>query len=223
MTGGIFCHPYSLEKGGQEGNTEVKTPHVFIYLFEEQENYMNYKFTTILLTVFLLVVLGVSITQAAPQAHTPESGKLVAPAGNYDFTAHGTAWVNETPGQVKLLYKGWGAIARAKTTPAKYWVHIPLPFPSVLAGSALYVNYVEFCAQSTNGVNAKPVHMDVWDYAGKFVNVNIAWPADSAKHCFGYALAAPAWHQDGGISVQLQFSNTVDMVTLYKAWIRLTP
>lgn len=184
---------------------------------------MKYRFTTIFLAVFLLVILGVGITQAAPQAHPLASEKLVAPAGNYDFTAHGTAWVNETPNQVNLAYKGWGAVAKAKTTPGSYWVHISLPFPSVLAGSALYVNYVEFCAQSTNGSTAKPVHMDVWDYAGKFVNVSIVWPADSAKHCFGYTLAAPAWHEDAGISVQLQFSNTVDKVTLYKAWIRLTP
>lgn len=188
---------------------------------------MNYRFTTILLAAILLLVLGADMTQAAPPDQLDNSvkggGGGLAPLGDYDFTNHGTGWVNETPGQVQLVFKAWGAVARAKTTPGEYWVHIPLPFPSVLASSFMNIKYVEFCAQSSNGAAAKPVHMDLWDYSGKFLNELIAWPADNLKHCFGHTFFNPIWKQDLGISVKISFANTTAKVTLYKAWVRVAP
>lgn len=184
---------------------------------------MNYRLTTILLAVALLLILGVGITQASPQTQPPAAEKQVAPAGSYDFTNHGTGWVNEAPMQLQLLFKGWGAVAKAKTTPGSYWVHIPIPYTSALAGSAMKIQYVEFCAQSTNGAVAKPVQMDLWEYAGKFYTQPIAWPADGAKHCIGHVFNPITWRQDLGISVLLSLGNTTDKVTLYKAWVRVFP
>lgn len=176
---------------------------------------MNYRVTTALLAVALIFALGVNTGNAAPP--------VVADPGDYDFTTHGTDWVNETPANVALSYKGWGAIARAKTAAGQYWVHIPVPFPSRIANSLMKIKFVEFCAQSTNGANSKPVQMDLWEYPGQFASVGIAWPADNAKHCFTYTLNPAAFHQDLGVSVLLKFANTTDRITLYKAWVRLIP
>jgi hypothetical protein len=176
---------------------------------------MNYRITTVLLAVALLLVIGASDSHAAPY--------FAASPGDYDFTTHGTDWVNETPGQVAFSYKGWGTTTRAKTTAGQYWVHVPVPFPSRIANSLMKIKFVEFCAQSTNGASTKPVQMDLWEYAGQFASVGIAWPADNAKHCFTYTLPTPAFHQDLGISVKLNFANTTDRITLYKAWVRIIP
>ncbi len=188
---------------------------------------MNYRFTTYLLAAALFFTLGAGITRAAPldqaEISVKGGGGGLAPLGDYDFTNHGTGWVNETPTQVELTYKAWGAVARAKTTPGEYWVHIPMPFPTYLASSFMNIKYVEFCAKSTNGAVSKPVHMDLWANDGKFLNGLITWPADNAKHCSGHTFFNPIWKQDLGISVKIYFANTTDKVTLYKAWVKVAP
>ena len=189
----------------------------------KKENEMKYRNIVILLLVAVLLAASVTTTRAAPIISISSTEKYAANPGDYDYTTHGTDWVNETPAKVAFSYKGWGTIARAKTTAGQYWVHIPISYPSVIAGSAMKIKYVEFCAQSTNGAATKPIQMDLWEYPGKFLTVGIAWPADNAKHCFGYTFTTPAWRQDLGISVLLNFANTVDKITLYKAWVRITP
>jgi hypothetical protein len=124
---------------------------------------------------------------------------------------------------MSLTYRGWGAIAKAKTAAGQYWIHIPVPYPTRIANSLMKIKFVEFCAQSTNGANTKPVRMDLWEYNGMFASVNINWWADNNKHCFTYTLPTPAFHQGMGISVLLKFANTTDRITLYKAWTRLIP
>lgn len=176
---------------------------------------MNYRVTTILLAAALILALGVSNTRAAPS--------LVADPGDYDFTNHGTDWVSESPGSIALVFKGWGAVTRAKTAAGDYWVHIPVPFPSRIADSLMKIKFVEFCAQSTNGASTKPTRMDLWEYGGQFASVGIAWPADNNKHCYTYTLSTPTFHQNLGVSVLLHFANTADKITLYKAWVRLIP
>ena len=184
---------------------------------------MNYRITTVLLAVTLLLVLGVPAIQAAPLGQPEASANTVAAAGDYDFTTHGTAWVRQVPGEFILFRPlGWGIEARAKAAGSK-WVHIPVPFPSRIANSLMKIKFVEFCAQSTNGAISKPTRMDLWDYNGRFGSVNISWPADNAKHCYTYTFGSPAFHQDLGVSVLLYFANTTDKITLYKAWVRIVP
>jgi len=185
---------------------------------------MNYRFTTIILTVALLLVILVPSTQAAPLNPSDAAQvEVVAPAGDYDFTQHGTAWLREKNSNFTVFKQyGWGTFTTAKLA-GSYWVHIPVPYPSVIAGSAMKIKYVEFCAQSSNGASTKPVTMDLWEYPGRFLTVNINWQANNDKQCFGYTFPSPAFHQDLGISVKLTYANTIDSITLYKAWVRVTP
>jgi hypothetical protein len=186
---------------------------------------MNYRFTTILLTVALLLVIVVPSIQAAPSNPSKLAQvEVVAPAGNYDFTNHGTAWMPELPGKLDTNKPvGWGR-AISPTLAGSYWVHIPIPFATVLAGSAMKMQYIEFCAQSSNGVGGtKPVTMDLWENAGKFLTVPVVWAANNSKQCFGYTFNPTVWHQDLGISVLLTFVNPADTITLYKAWVRVQP
>lgn len=181
---------------------------------------MNYRLTTILLAVALLVILGVSSIQAAPAATV----QAAAPSGDYDFTQYGTAWIPEIRAQYNWLApRGWGLQAKAKTTGLK-WMHIPIPFPTQIASSTMKIKYVEFCATSSNGAVTYPTHIDYYaDPGNVWYHTNISWPADNSEHCIGYTLPIPTWYQSLGLSVQLYFPNTTDMITMYKAWVRLTP
>ena len=184
---------------------------------------MNYRITTILLALALLLVIGVPAIQAAPLDKPAASVNPVTAAGNYNFTNHGTAWVPEVRGQFAAFTpKGWGMLTKAKLAGQK-WVHIPIPYPSVMAGSLMKIQYVEFCAQSSNGASTKPVSMALHEYPGVFLQTNISWWADNAKHCWGYTFTTPTWRQDLGISLLLTFANTTDTITLYKAWINVVP
>ena len=184
---------------------------------------MNYRFTTILLAVALLLILGVNMTQAAPLDRTDTSKSLVAPAGNYDFGAHGTAWVAQKNTQFKLFRPyGWGIVTKAKAA-GKKWVHISVPFPTRIAEDRMLISYVEFCAQSSNGAITKPIRWDMWDNNGMFYSEDISWPGNNNKNCYGHTFNPPFAIEGLGVSVQLNFANTTDKITLYKAWVRVTP
>ena len=185
---------------------------------------MNYRFTTIVLSVVLLLVLIVSTIQAAPiNPADAEQTEGLLPQYS-DFTNHGTAWVAEQGGKLDLNKPfGWGR-AISPILAGSYWVHIPIPFPTQLVGSPMKMLYIEFCAQSTNGAGGtKPVKMDLWDNDGRFLTVPVVWAANNAKNCFGYTFNPTVWHQDLGISVLLTFANPADNITLYKAWVRVQP
>jgi hypothetical protein len=181
---------------------------------------MNYRLSTILLATALLVVLGVSSIQAAPA----ETVKQTAPAGDYDFTNHGTAWVAENRNQFAVFNpKGWGTATRAKAA-GSYWMHIPIPFPSYMAGSAMYVKYVEFCAKTSNWAAVYPIHWDLYDGNGNnFYSENISWALNNSFFCWGHTFSTPTFRQDLGISVLVTYQNTTDSLTLYKAWVKVTP
>lgn len=180
---------------------------------------MNYRLTTILLAVALLVILGVSSIQAA----APESVKQTA-TGDYDFVNYGTAWVPEIRGQFNwFVPKGWGTQVKSKTTGGK-WVHIPIPMASRISDTMMKVKDIEFCAKSTNGAaGTGPAHIDIYSDAGVKWHSNIAWWADNNYHCWHYFVGTPLWLESVGFSVSLNFANTSDMITLYKAWIRVSP
>jgi hypothetical protein len=184
---------------------------------------MNYRFTTILLAVALLLVIGVPAIHAAPLDQPADSIKPVVPAGNYDFTNHGTAWVPQVGASFSLFSpRGLGMLTQAKVA-GQQWVHIPIPFPSVMSGSGMNITHVEFCAISTNGTSTKPVKWELWSNGGRFYVASISWPADNAEHCIYHDFAAPVWQEDLGISVLLKFANTTNQITLRKAWVRVIP
>lgn len=184
---------------------------------------MNYRVTTIMLAVTLLVVLGVSVTQAAPAERPSE----VAPAGIYDFTNHGTAWVPEKRNNFSHFKPfGWGTktSVKLKFSPSNQWVHIPVPMPSRIANDFVNVQYVEFCARSSNGAYTKPIRWDLWnDHTGRFYSSGISWPANNDRNCIGHTFSPTVWVSDLGISVLIKYANNKDAVTLYKAWVRVEP
>ncbi len=185
---------------------------------------MNHRFTTIALAVALLLVVGSTSGQAAPLGQPAASVQPAAPAGDYDFTTHGTAWVPEVRSYFKVFNpKGWGMATQAQAA-GSYWVHIPVPFPTRIAGSLMNIKYVQFCAKSTNGASTKPVRMDLYEANGnKFLSVAVSWWADNAYHCWGYTFGTPVFREDLGISLYLTYANATDAITLYKAWVRVAP
>ncbi len=189
---------------------------------------MKRQITVVLLVVtMLLVAVGVSNSQAGNEPPVPSqsdpTGAGIAPAGVYDFTNHGTDWVAENRGAFSLFNPvGWGTQTRS-TAAGQRWVHIPIPYPSRIANTMMRISYVEFCAQSSNGVGTRPIRMDLWDYVSMFSSAPVAWPADNARHCVGRALNPPVWKQDLGVSVLINYANNADTITLYKAWVRVIP
>jgi hypothetical protein len=180
---------------------------------------MNYRLSTILLATALLVVLGVSSIQAAPA----ETVKQTA-TGDYDFTNYGTAWVPEQRTYFAAFTpKGWGTAIKPKAA-GSVWVHIPIPVAVRISDTTMKVKDVEFCAKSSNGAGGTgPAHMDVYSDGGLQWSMNITWWADNSYHCYHYFVGTPVWLQDVGISVSLHFTNATDIITLYKAWVRVTP
>ena len=179
---------------------------------------------TLLVLAALLAVGGLLVSQAAPlsQAITPE-GPGVAPAGQYHFTNHGTAWEVQAPTAFSIFQKlGWGTLVRAKAA-GDQWIHIPIPYTTYIADSPMNIYYVEFCAGSNHGAVTKPTRMDLWAEDGRFLSINLVWPADNADHCLGHFFSPTIWKQDLGMSILLHFANTSDTITMKKAWVVVTP
>lgn len=185
---------------------------------------MKYRMSTIVLIVFLLLILIVQSIQAAPlNPSGAASENALAPAGIYDFTTHGTAWVPQLRSKFSMFKPvGWGVEMKVKAA-GWQWVHIPISYPSRMANDFVKIQYVEFCAQSSNGSATKPVAMDLWDYAGRFLTLSVFWAPNNDKQCVGYTFNPPVARQDLGISVKIKFANATDKITMYKAWVRVAP
>ncbi len=172
----------------------------------------------------MIVILGVSNTGAAPAAVGPAAVQPAAGPGNYDFTTYGTSWIPEVLGQYNWWHaRGWGMQAKPKTIGDK-WVHIPLPYPSGISNTAMKVTYIEFCAQSANGAaGTGPNQMDIYsDGAGLFHSEAITWWADNSRHCWGYRLPTQPGIRTWA-SRPSSLSKPFDLITLYKAWVRVVP
>jgi hypothetical protein len=116
----------------------------------------------------------------------------------------------------------WGTGVKAKTA-GNQWVHIAIPYISYLDGTVLNLQHAEFCVKSTNGADTKPVKIEVWDNEVRNGSWPIFWPGDNSYHCIWIDYLTPGWFESVGISVQLHFANTIDKITLYKAWIIMVP
>jgi hypothetical protein len=183
---------------------------------------MNYRLTTILLAVGMLVMLGASTIQAAPEP-TVQPAAL---AGNYDFATFGTEWQPQIRGQFTwFVPRDWGTQAKAAGGTDR-WVHIAIPFATYIAGTPMKIKHIEFCAQSTNGAGGtKPVYVKGYSDTGNYwlaANTSGTW-TDNALHCWFFDDPAPSFFPNLGLSVQLHFANTGDMITLYKAWVSVVP
>lgn len=199
---------------------------------------MNYyKILFILLLIGLLFngmtaekpVLAQTDTTAVTEqvvVYTPGEGDDPVPSaitGYTDLVHQGTAWVAEKRYQLSLFKPyGWGTEVKAKAA-GDQWVHIAVPYISILDGTAIKLQYAEVCGTSSNGAATKPTKIDLWRNTLRIGSYTIAWPADNAYHCAGVTLAVPDWKDSVGISVLLHFANTTDKITLAKAWVRLVP
>jgi hypothetical protein len=135
-----------------------------------------------------------------------------------DIAVHGTMWNAENRGQFSALKTfGWGTYTKAKAVGTQ-WVHIAIPYVTYLEDIAQKVRYVEFCAQSSAGATTKPSRLDIWGGATRFYTGAIVWPANNNRNCVGTFFTPGVWKEDLGISVQLNYANTADTITLYKAW-----
>lgn len=195
-----------------------------------------------LFVLLLLLVIALSgtiatgakvLTQeaASPEIETgidtPDPNALPLPpaaiTGATDLVHQGTAWIAETRFQYAVFKPyGWGTFTKVKNA-SDQWVHLAVPYASVLDGTALKLKKAEFCAISSNGAQTKPTRMDLWANRTKIGQWAITWPADNAYHCFWVDFGTPTWYESLGISVSLHYANVADTITLNKAWVRLVP
>jgi hypothetical protein len=151
--------------------------------------------------------------------------ELLAITGAVDLVTQGTGWVQERKFKYsKWKHYGWGTLAQTYKTPRDEWVHLPVTYATRIDNTfPMKVEYVEFCAQSTNGTVTKPVTLHVRNQATLMGSKAIAWPADNAYHCAGMSFSPNKYGESLGISVKLHFENNADQITLYKGWVRLQP
>ena len=199
---------------------------------------MNYYKILFILLLFGLLFNGIAaensvLAQTHPViaedqvvVYTPNEGDGPVPSaitGNTDLVHQGTAWVAEKRAQFSIFKPyGWGTEAKVKAA-SDQWVHIAVPYISILDGTGLKLQYAEICGKSSNGAATKPTKIDLWVNALRIGSYAISWPADNAYHCAGVTFGTPTWRDSVGISVLLHFANTTDKITLNKAWVRLVP
>ena len=172
-------------------------------------------------TVISGAVLATAEEGAEPVTVVTEESDARASSGDTDMVAHGTAWVPERKWKFKMFKPyGWGTRTKVKVGPSDVWVHIPIPYMSRIENDRTWVEYVEFCAHSTNGAATKPVKLDVWDNRVRVASVTVSWVSNNKVQCHGITLSPKVMAQSLGLSVLLHFANTTDRITLFKAWAR---
>lgn len=175
---------------------------------------------------------GVALAEETPvfQTFTYEDGnppdallESIASAPYTHLAVQGTLWTPERRARFQVFSpKGWGTFTglKAVNVPGDEWVHIPLPLITYLEDVGQKIDYVEFCARSTNGAVTKPVQIHLWAHDVRFYAGAITWPANNNLNCHGVMINPPVWKQALGISVLLHFQNSADRITLYKAWVK---
>jgi len=170
------------------------------------------------LTMLLAVVPGSGATTTEPEpAEAPEAiGSFV------HATNHGTAWVAERKWKFSTFAPiAWGMRSSAKAATTE-WVHIPIPIPTYIDGTQLKVNYVQFCARSTNPTQTKPITIDLFADNVRVHSSAITWPDKVTKHCHGISFPA-RWMETLGLSVRVAYADASDWVVFHKAWAQLVP
>jgi hypothetical protein len=177
----------------------------------------------VILSVLVLLLVAGSAPILAGAAGP--SSDVRASEGYSDLVNYGTAWVPQSRNSfARFRPMGWGMEAKVKPVGVgDQWVHIPIPLTSVAEGSAVLIEYVEFCALSSNGAGTAPTAFHLWSDGGRFKTTTVTWPADNGRHCIGITVSPPVWKDSLGVSVSLHFANTTDQITLYKAWARVRP
>lgn len=149
-----------------------------------------------------------------------------AATGFVDIVNYGTDWNPEVRSHFRLWkYLGWGTDTRLKAAraPGYEWVHIPITLVSYVEGSPMYIDKVEFCAKSSNGLLTKPTDIHLWSDAGRFYTGTVTWANNNNKQCWSVDLTPNVWKESLGVSVRLYFANSTDTITLMKAWAHLVP
>lgn len=180
---------------------------------------MNYRIITSLFLLLPLLFGNNPAPQAAPANQDATPPVVKEAAGPYtDVTIHGNMWQAERRYNfLTFSPKGWGTYTKLKAAGYE-WVQISVPIMSQMESRWQYVTYAEFCAKSSNGAVTKPVTLTVYNAGTMQSTQSISWPADNAMHCIGHTYSPSVWFQDLGISVNLYFANSTDVITMYKAW-----
>lgn len=206
---------------------------------------MDKKIVLLVLILLPLLILGenqANSVAAEPIPIDPEIKTYVHPEGelpeelqgqleNRAVTAfthmamHGSGWMLENPGIMKFNTYGWGTRIQPKWgyAPRHEWTHISIPYPTFLDGTALKLDFVQFCAKSANGSTNYPDAIHLWSQDGRFFTSGIAWPADNKINCVSVWISPATWYPDLGISVGLQFNNQENQIIMYKAWAEFVP
>jgi hypothetical protein len=174
------------------------------------------------LAVLVLLLVSGSVPILAGASSAPDTR---ASEGYSDLVNFGTAWVPQSRSKFSAWRPmGWGIEARVKPAGVgDQWVHIPIPFMAVEEGTAVKIAYVEFCAKSSNGGFTKPIRMHLRSEDTLFGDQAVVWAANNSRQCFHIELSPAVWQQSLGVSVLVHFASTSDMMTFYKAWVRVIP
>lgn len=166
-------------------------------------------------------VFAVSMEQLREEQRTLSPLLAEPNVNNTHLVMSGTAWVPQRRAQLAISPMGWGTVLRKKKVAGSEWVHIPLPTATYLKGVSQKISAVEFCAKITSA-NSRPMQMDLWDVDNRFYSGAITgWPVNTI-HCHSVGFNPPVWRSALSLSVNLQFANLTDQITLYKAWVNLS-
>jgi hypothetical protein len=169
------------------------------------------------LLVLLLVGGSTPLTaEADDPAPVAAPNPTARATGTLTVASHGTAWVAERRNKFSLWRPvGWGTQARVKLAGVgDQWVHIQVPAESFVNGYMTGLYSAQFCAQSSNGAQTRPIQIDMWNGTTRFYTAAINWWTDNAEHCWVVNFTPAKWTVTMGISVLVHFANTTDQITL---------
>lgn len=173
--------------------------------------------------VLLIVLVSALTAGGSPQAARAADPATDAPTaravGTITLTSQGTSWVPEVRSKFSRWRPvGWGVQAKVKAAGVgDQWVHIEVPTAPFVNGYVTGVYSVQFCAQSSNGAQTRPIRVDLWDGTTRFRSEPVTWWADNAAHCWVIEISPAHWMATVGVSVLLHFANTADQITLQSA------
>ena len=155
-----------------------------------------------------------------PDENTPDA--LPPGPHDYQFVAHGSAWVPKRIGQFKGRPSGWGTEA-TKIEEGIAPVTISIPAATLIDGSKTKVSFVQFCYKS-HEFGTKPNYVLIWGAPDKLLaTIKVGGWGDKQYHCIGQSFRPAKHFQSLGVNVQLKYAHAGDTVTLYKALARVAP
>jgi len=187
--------------------------------------------TKILIALFILVPFIFTTTALADPALPPrgsdsttESGQALVFDGegsllrrnpDVSFTGIGmysTNWFAEADKYFKAVKRYPSGTKFKAVAPGDFWVDLTIPVPYTIEGAVKEVDYVEFCARSSNGAKTKPKYVEVWSEEAKIANKPFIWNPNNNQQCIGVAISPAQRVFNLAVAVELKFKNTTDKI-----------